>query len=51
SAVVGNVVTYRDDNHLTPAFAESLAWVLDDELRRLVPALYPAQEPDTDNAG
>lgn len=41
-AVIGNVVTYRDDNHLTPMFAESLSWVFERDLRESHPKLFPA---------
>ncbi|WP_456844329.1 acyltransferase family protein [Cellulomonas sp. P5_C6] len=41
-AVIGNVVTYRDDNHLTPLFAGSLAWVFERDLRASHPDLFAA---------
>ena len=39
-AVQGNVVTYRDDNHLTDPFARSLSWAIDRQLRSSAPLLY-----------
>lgn len=39
-AVVGNVLVYRDPHHLTVPYAESLAPMLDRELRALRPELY-----------
>jgi peptidoglycan/LPS O-acetylase OafA/YrhL len=39
-SILGNIYTYRDDSHLSPPFAGSLAWLLEDELRRLHPELF-----------
>lgn len=38
--VVGNVVVYRDQHHLSTMYAESLAPILDDALRESAPYLY-----------
>lgn len=39
-AAVGNTTTYRDDNHLTPQYAGSLAWYLESALKEQVPSLF-----------
>lgn len=41
-AVIGNVLVYRDDSHLTTLFARSLAPALDHELRRRLPEVRMA---------
>ncbi|WP_164863470.1 acyltransferase family protein [Agromyces sp. LHK192] len=38
--VSGNVVVYRDDNHLTPQFVESLTWFIEQQLRTQHPSLF-----------
>ncbi len=40
--VVGNVVVYRDDNHLTASYVRTLAPVLEEELAAALPALFEA---------
>jgi peptidoglycan/LPS O-acetylase OafA/YrhL len=40
SAAIGNVVTYRDDNHLTDPFARSLTWAIRAQLEPRVPELF-----------
>ncbi|WP_367379395.1 SGNH hydrolase domain-containing protein [Subtercola boreus] len=43
NAAIGNVVTYRDDSHLTDPFARSLTWAFDERLRPGLPSLFPPQ--------
>ena len=38
-AVIGNVVTYRDDNHLTAPFVHSLTWWAEQQVHRVRPDL------------
>ena len=45
-AVIGNVVAYRDDNHLTPLFVGSLTWVFERDLRASHPDLFTDDAPD-----
>jgi len=40
-SAIGNVISFRDDNHLTDPFARSLAWAVDARLRGLAPDMYP----------
>ena len=37
SGVIGNVVVYRDEHHLTTAFARSLAPILEQKLLEVAP--------------
>lgn len=39
-AVIGNVAVYRDSSHLSPAYAESLAPILEEHLREEMPHLF-----------
>jgi len=57
-SAIGNVISFRDDNHLTDPFARSLAWAVDAQLRGLAPRLYdhpsprpPAETPDQVSSG
>lgn len=43
--VIGNVVAYRDDDHLTGTFTQTLAPVLDEALRAGAPWLFGAAPP------
>ena len=45
-AVIGNIVTYRDDDHLSATFVRSLAPALDAELREEAPHLYAPAAAD-----
>jgi peptidoglycan/LPS O-acetylase OafA/YrhL len=38
-AVIGNVVTYRDDNHLTAPFVQSLTWWVEQQVHGVRPDL------------
>jgi peptidoglycan/LPS O-acetylase OafA/YrhL len=40
-AAIGNVITYRDDNHLTPEFVKSITWRIRADLDRVLPELRP----------
>ena len=42
-AVIGNVVTYRDDNHLTPQLAGSMDWIIRERLSESYPDLFQSQ--------
>ena len=39
-AVIGNLVVYRDDNHVSRAYMRTLAPMLEGELRRAVPEFF-----------
>jgi len=40
AAALGNVVTFRDDNHITDPFARSLAWAMRERLQKSVPEFF-----------
>jgi len=44
TTVVGNVVTFRDDNHITDPFARSLTWSMRAQLRDAEPRLFANDE-------
>ncbi|CAN5232426.1 acyltransferase family protein [soil metagenome] len=39
-SAIGNVISYRDDNHFTDPFARSLAWAVRDQLQPQLPDLF-----------
>jgi peptidoglycan/LPS O-acetylase OafA/YrhL len=38
--VIGNILTYRDESHLTAPFARSLTWLMSKQLRQFHPELF-----------